>query len=95
MVVKIKMESDPIEEPEAIMPMEIESSGDQITTTTTTGRLRRKAASRPNLNPTVAVIKMENYPIEEAEAIIPVEIVSSGDHSDGRLVRKVARRTEP
>jgi hypothetical protein len=90
MVVKMEMESHPtgIEEPpEAAVPMEIESSGDQNattntnTTTTTTGRLRRKASSRPKLHPTVAVIKMERDPIEEAEAIIAVEIVSSGDQS--------------
>jgi hypothetical protein len=84
MIVKMEMESHPIEESlEAAVPMEIESSGDQYatTTTTTTSRLRRKAASRPNLNPTVAVIKMERDPIEEAEAIIPVEVVSSGGQS--------------
>jgi hypothetical protein len=50
MVIKIKMESDPIEEaePEAIIPIEVVSSGGQSATnsTGTTGRLRRKAARR-------------------------------------------------
>jgi hypothetical protein len=50
MVIKIKMENAPIEEaePEAIIPMEVVSSGGQSATnsTGTTGRLRRKAARR-------------------------------------------------
>jgi hypothetical protein len=46
------------------------------------------------------VVKMERHPIEEAEAIMPTDIVSSGSRSaitttTVRMSRKAARRTEP